>query len=502
MALHTVLGAGAPSWPQTVGDDGDPEITLCSMFYLTTHTGWSCVGGRVYIPNDSRVNNQTIAIVAFSTPGTPVDLSATADRALGTTTPPAGGWVEVEWDTPLPMEPGTWIGIAYQFLDVPDLYIFSGVADVGTGFVQASDGSTLYLAETAIDGGRSRFRIGTDATGASSLWYGTDIVVDDGATANQGDATGSWQFTGTAAGQQDTSGAAAAGYSFAGAATGQREAAGSASGEWAFAGVAASADVSLGSGTGAFEFGGAATGEHDSVGTATGAHAWTADADGARMSQGAAEGTWSFDSVATSGEVNDGDATGAWSFTGTATGSRTTRGLTPTVRILQTLRDILDSLTVGVCPIHPQPCRTVLSPGLNIAWDACGSGCEDQKDGQLWANITTMTSETDGGNCERIIWTADVGIVRCAATLDNEGNPPPVSAEEHDAWQQAADSDSIRKAIRCCDGSDSIHDVELVTWTALGPDGGCVGGAWTIRGVLEDCSNCWPVPQFPRERGC
>lgn len=193
--------------------------------------------------------------------------------------------------------------------------------------------------------------------------------------------------------------------------------------------------------------------------------------------------------------------------------------MSPTIEILETLRDILDLLTVPESPgespdespgfeclIVPQPCRVVLSPGLEIPWDECGTGdcgdAPDGPDGQLWANITTMISTPSGGSCEQIVWTADVGIVRCAATVQNDGSPPPVGAVEHDAWQQAADADHIRYAIRCCPvRPDSIKDVELVTWTALGPSGGCVGGAWTIRGILDDCE-CGPVPEYPRERHC
>jgi hypothetical protein len=444
-----------------------------------------------------------ISVHAWATGGIPVDLSVTPDRTVESVTPAAAGWVEVEWGTPLPMEPGIWIGIGYQFLNVPNLYLFTVVDHVGAGFVQAADGSTLYLAETAQEGGRSRFLIGAGTTNASTGWYGTDILVDDGATSNQGTASGEWLFTGTAAGVQQPSGTGDGSYLFTAAAAGGRVASGAAGGAWTFAGLAVAGDVSLGSAAGSFEFAGTSAGERDPAGLGAGAFAWSADASGERMSQGAADGEWSFGAAATSGEVSAGTGTGNWAFTGTATGSRTTKGLTPTVRILQTLRDILDLLTnPGDCAIYPQPCRTVLSPGLNIAWDTCGSGCGDGQDGQLWANITTMAAENQGGNCEQIIWTADVGIVRCAATVQDDGNPPPILAEEHDAWQQAADSDSIRNAIRCCEPRpDSIRDVELVTWTALGPDGGCVGGAWTIRGILESCG-CFPVPEYQRERNC
>lgn len=462
MALHTVLGAPPPPWGQTVADDGDPSITLCSMFYLTTVTGWSCVGGRIYIPDDARVNGQSIAILAWSTPGTPVDLSATADRAVGTSAPPAGGWVEVEW-APLPMEPGTWIGIGYQFIDTPDLYIFTAAAEVGTGFVQASDGSTLYLAETGLDGGRSRFRQEPGATTASTAWYGTDIVVDDGATS-QADIAAPWSFGATVTGERESSADIAAPWSFGTEVTGSRVSSGSVDAPWSFG----------------------------------------ADVTGERMSQADITAPWAFGATVGPGEVPTADVVAPWSFGVDMTGTRPDTGLTPTVAILQTLRDILDLLTApGACQIHPEPCRTVLSPGLDIAWDSCGDSCgENGRDGQLWANITTMEAVTEGGGtCERITWTADVGIVRCAATLQEDGSPPAPAAEEHDAWQQAADADMIRYAIRCCPTRrETMQDLQLVNWTALGPSGGCVGGAWTISGVLEDC--CGSVPQFARPTGC
>jgi len=192
--------------------------------------------------------------------------------------------------------------------------------------------------------------------------------------------------------------------------------------------------------------------------------------------------------------------------------------VTPTLRVLQTLRAILDLLTVDPSPgspgespgpdgclLWPPPCRVVLSPGLDIAWDSCGeAGCADPdgRDGQLWANITTMaTVNSSAGSCERINWTADIGIVRCAATLQEDGSAPTVAAEEHDAWQQAADADMLWQAIRCCPTRpESVQDITLVNWTALGPSGGCVGGVWTISGALEVC--CGPVPTFGRGVGC
>lgn len=453
MALHRILGAGAPPWSQTVNDDGDPGITTATLFYLTTVTGWTCVGGRVHVPNDVRVNGVALTLSAWATPGTPADLAVAPDRTWSGTAPAAGGWVEADW-APLAMEPGTWVTIGVTFDGAPDCYLFTGAGEVGAGFVQAGDGSTLYLAETGAEGGRGRFRIGAGGTGSSSAWYGLDITVDDG--------------EGTAV----SSGVA----------------------PWSFGAEATTARESAAGGTTPWEFG--------------------AEATTARESSASGTAPWEFGAVATTGGTSSSSGVAPWSFGAIATTRRPSLGSTPTITILETLRAILDTLTFSGSPgespgqsdclLVPQPCRVVLSPGLDIAWDSCGDhACADGgRDGQLWANITTMTIvNSSAGSCERINWTADVGIVRCAATLQEDGSAPPVAAEEHDAWQQAADADRIRYAIRCCEGrSELVQDLSFVSWTALGPSGGCVGGAWTISGALEDC--CGAVPDFPRGPGC
>lgn len=163
---------------------------------------------------------------------------------------------------------------------------------------------------------------------------------------------------------------------------------------------------------------------------------------------------------------------------------------TPALQVLGVLQQVVDLLTdeASGCAVAPAPCRVAVYPGIQVPWDSCESGCGGgDSDGQLWANLVSFTA-TGQGACQRITFTALVGIVRCEkGKLTDEGFPA-AELTEADATQQAADADSIWRAFYCCENRpDALRDISLVNWTALGPSGGCVGGQWTMTGVLDVC---------------
>jgi hypothetical protein len=161
----------------------------------------------------------------------------------------------------------------------------------------------------------------------------------------------------------------------------------------------------------------------------------------------------------------------------------------PAAQVLGVLEEILDLLTdeTSGCRLTKDVCRVVLAPGGEIAWDTCGESTCAGKDGQLWALPLSMTV-TDEGPCERITFDAEIGIIRCAAPPGADGEPPSEEAVLADAELQAADADSIRYVIDCCEGrSERLRGIVLTSWRALGPTGGCVGGQWNVRGVLDTC---------------
>lgn len=203
---------------------------------------------------------------------------------------------------------------------------------------------------------------------------------------------------------------------------------------------------------------------------------------------------------ATAAIDGSGGATISEGVTITAAGVTTPAVTNPggVMRVVEILSDILDLLTSdeseGGCPL-PCFCRVAVYPGLEVPWDSCSTGgtC-GECDGQLYAAIQSVTRvQGDGvGACKTYQFTALVGAVRCAAPMsDDDQHPfPSVEAVQNDAIRQAVDADGIRYAIECCPTRPQrLRDAGIVldSWAPLGPQGGCVGGAWTIRGRFDVC---------------
>lgn len=172
-----------------------------------------------------------------------------------------------------------------------------------------------------------------------------------------------------------------------------------------------------------------------------------------------------------------------------------TNAATGVVELLSEILALLtDDESYAPCAL-PCFCRVAVYPGLEVALDTCGdhdtrcNSCE----GQLWGAIQTVTRIPEAGNTGQCIayqWTAQVGAVRCAAMPDDENQPPSVDAVQADAAQQAADADGIFRGVLCCPSrSRTIRDAGIVfeSWTPITPEGGCVGGYWTIAGRFDVC---------------
>lgn len=185
MAQHTVFGSGAPAYSLSVGNDGNPNIVLGNYLYTygAMATGWWCSGGRVYIPNDPAITNEGITIKAWVSTTTPVDLATAPLVQKTTTTPSGGGWAEVLWDVPFQLHAGDLVFVGYEFTSPRQaMYMYGSTAT--SGFTRSEDNVDLVLAESPIivttpDTYRGRYKMGTDPTGGSHLWYGADIIVTD-----------------------------------------------------------------------------------------------------------------------------------------------------------------------------------------------------------------------------------------------------------------------------------------------------------------------------------
>lgn len=134
----------------------------------------------------------------------------------------------------------------------------------------------------------------------------------------------------------------------------------------------------------------------------------------------------------------------------------------------------------------PQLCFLGIMPGNQVALDFCdGCGTHGQC-GQAWVRLVTAypsSSFPNPDNTARVnvdlAYVLEVAVMRCAPKPDSQGNPPGVADMLESTRLQMADMAAIRRALECC-LKDVEVDYSLGSYSAYGPQGGCVGGSWTI----------------------
>lgn len=136
----------------------------------------------------------------------------------------------------------------------------------------------------------------------------------------------------------------------------------------------------------------------------------------------------------------------------------------------------------------PEPCFCGLVPGEAPAIEYV-TDCDDDKCGMAWVRLSAVAPISGVGvpniilnNCNSDIgFDAEVGIMRCAPVGDEQGNPPPADDLLTAADLQIADMFTIYRAIACC---SALGDFIIETYTPIGPEGGAVGGFWTLSAGL------------------
>lgn len=151
-----------------------------------------------------------------------------------------GNTIQIKWWAPASAEPATW---GYTVTDT------SLSAATGSVWMAMFSGSTATARSVSLD----------------------NLVLTNGAApaTGAGTATGSWSFTGTAAGKRAPKASGTGSWAFAGTATGTRPVVGgktgTASGSWSFAGTATGKRTPKATGTGTWTFAGASVGEAPSA---------------------------------------------------------------------------------------------------------------------------------------------------------------------------------------------------------------------------------------------
>lgn len=134
----------------------------------------------------------------------------------------------------------------------------------------------------------------------------------------------------------------------------------------------------------------------------------------------------------------------------------------------------------------PEPCFCGILPGGEAAYDYCDS-CEDGTCGQAWVRLAQAfpssafpVPDVGRGTCASpLAFELVVGIVRCAPSPDDQGNPPSLGDQFATSQLVVADMMAMRRAIMCCAQAQKGRDYTLGFYLPVGPEGGCVGGVWT-----------------------
>jgi hypothetical protein len=136
----------------------------------------------------------------------------------------------------------------------------------------------------------------------------------------------------------------------------------------------------------------------------------------------------------------------------------------------------------------PPACWNGLKSGAVPAFDPCACG---PKSGEAYVRLATgypssrfPQPDASKVNCiPPMAFQLEVGIIRCYPT-QADAAPLSVSAELNVTRLQLADMAAILGAIRCCLGAQDTDPDEfsyvLGTYTPYGPQGGVVGGWWSV----------------------
>ena len=162
------------------------------------------------------------------------------------------------------------------------------------------------------------------------------------------------------------------------------------------------------------------------------------------------------------------------------------------------LADAIDELfECSLAAIDPPVCRSFKNPGEGAPHDNCEKNKSTGADGQLWVAHLGSTSGWPSPTGEPTVCSTpfsehiEIGITRCVLSkLTDQGKPPSEELITADFEQQEADRLAIRNAMLCCAAIEG-KDVIIEGWEPIDPQGGCVGGVWTlyVRDAGCDCNN-------------
>lgn len=159
-------------------------------------------------------------------------------------------------------------------------------------------------------------------------------------------------------------------------------------------------------------------------------------------------------------------------------------------RIRDCLCEMLeDSLPVKCCCIWY---------GDSVPWDDCSA--EGDREGMAWVRIETDYATDNFPNpivrpspCGGMDgWTVqlELGVMRCAPTVNANGLLPDCEANTGAAWKAAHDKHLMRRVLMCCDWRDNDQQFVIGQWRPQGGEGGCQGGVLPVTVHVPEACIC------------
>lgn len=160
--------------------------------------------------------------------------------------------------------------------------------------------------------------------------------------------------------------------------------------------------------------------------------------------------------------------------------------------LAEALSDCLCILLEEEAPVR---CCCVMF-GADVAWDDCS--CDGRRGGMAWVRIANVYPTATfpspytgqpgpcGGAYDGWAVTLELGILRCAPTIDERGRLPRCDQNWSAARRAAADAHLMRRAVMCCSWAGDRRYI-VGSWEPLGPEGGCHGGVMTVTVNSRAC---------------
>jgi len=151
--------------------------------------------------------------------------------------------------------------------------------------------------------------------------------------------------------------------------------------------------------------------------------------------------------------------------------------ITPVTEVMAALADCVCTEVNAIAPT----CWCGMTAGTDVAWDYCGE-CDGGHCGMAWVRLVGVTPYDifpfpviDPGCARPLAALIEVGALRCIPTLA-DGAPLDEATMAEVTALQMADMWALRRAVLCC----GYRDLALNVYDPLGPQGGCIGGVWSV----------------------